>query len=324
MQRIQLILFAILLLSGCRENEIGDVPFDPDKGWFPESPMNISEINTRFDEYDCNIQTSGMNISMYYTTNVEKNGADLDLQGATLQLNVDEVASTIEIKLSGSKPSHTNTLLQLVNSSANDQGPLAINDNFGSNWYFLYAHNQKGQYDLEYLYQKGSDTNLQGPFSATVLNSNVCDFYPTINSSQTQMIFSSYRSKKYDLYQIDIEGNDFIEWLNTGQNLATVNTTLSSDEDDKCPDINGKLLVFASDRDGGYGGYDIWYSVFQNGEWTSPVNFGPTINSEYNEFGPSSAYFSDSKNDLLIFSSNRPGGKGGYDFYFVGIPKMIK
>lgn len=324
MQRIQLILLAVVFIFGCRENELGDIPFDPEKGWFPESPMNISEINTRFDEYDCNVQASGMNISMYYTTNFEKSGADLDLKGSTLQLNVDKVASTVEIKLSGNTSLHSNALLPLVNSSANDQGPLAINANFGSNWYFLYAHNKKGQYDLEYVYKEGSSQNIQGPFSANVLNSNVCDFYPAINSNQTEIIFSSYRGKKYDLYQIDIEGGDFVEWLNAGQNIPTINTSLSSNEDDKCPAINGNLLLFASDREGGYGGYDIWYSVFQNGAWASPVNFGPDINSEHNEFGPSAAYFSDSKNDLLFFSSNRPGGKGGYDFYFVGIPKMIK
>jgi hypothetical protein len=26
-------------------------------------------------------------------------------------------------------------------------------------------------------------------------------------------------------------------------------------------------------------------------------------------------------NDLMIFSSNRPGGKGGFDLYYAGIPR---
>ena len=28
------------------------------------------------------------------------------------------------------------------------------------------------------------------------------------------------------------------------------------------------------------------------------------------------------ENDLMVFSSNRPGGLGGYDLYYVGIDKI--
>ena len=41
----------------------------------------------------------------------------------------------------------------------------------------------------------------------------------------------------------------------------------------------------------------------------APVNLGPTINSPYKEYTP---YID---GDLIYFSSNRPGGKGGFDIY---------
>ena len=319
-------IYTFLLLSiliACREEDFGDIPFDPDTGWFPDTPANIAELNTRFDEYSTTITGSGMNIQLYYSANFEKKGADFDIDGAILIIDINEEQNTMKLKLSSNKPPLTNRLLPLINTAADEHGPLAIRSQFGSDRYFLFANNKAGQYEIEYAYQQSGIEGIQGPFNATVLNSNVCDFYPTINKDQTKMLFSSYRGKKYDIYEIEIEGNDFIEWLNTGTNEAVLNSTLSSDNDDKCPSTKGNVVVFASNRNGGYGGYDLWYSVFKDNEWGTPVNFGPEINTEHHEFGPSIESYPDSENDLMIFSSNRPGGKGGYDLYFVGIPRFI-
>ena len=75
--------------------------------------------------------------------------------------------------------------------------------------------------------------------------------------------------------------------------------------------IDGKTLYFVSNRKGGYGGMDIWKTVFENGKWTEPVNLGPEINSEYDEMSPF-IHFDDR---TLYFSSNRPEGMGGFDLY---------
>jgi hypothetical protein len=90
---------------------------------------------------------------------------------------------------------------------------------------------------------------------------------------------------------------------------------LSSAYDDKCPFFKDNLLVFASNRPGGFGGYDLWYSRYLNGSWSSPVNLGEKINSAYDEFRP--VKFELIGYELMIFSSNRPEGKGGFDLYMV-------
>ena len=71
------------------------------------------------------------------------------------------------------------------------------------------------------------------------------------------------------------------------------------------------ILYFTSDRPGGIGGLDIWYSLIKNGTSDEPVNLGPQINSPADEITP----FYDQPNGVLYFSSNRMGGKGGYDIY---------
>lgn len=71
-----------------------------------------------------------------------------------------------------------------------------------------------------------------------------------------------------------------------------------------------QTIVFASDMPGGYGGMDLYYSKFENGQWSEPKNFGAKINTTANEFFPFI-----SVNNLLFFSSDRKGGYGGLDIY---------
>tara|TARA_B100000242_G_scaffold84105_1_gene56128 strand:+ start:884 stop:2788 length:1905 start_codon:yes stop_codon:yes gene_type:complete len=75
--------------------------------------------------------------------------------------------------------------------------------------------------------------------------------------------------------------------------------------------IDGKKLFFASNRKGGYGGIDIYYSVKINGKWSAPINLGPEVNSSSNEKSP----FLHSDNQTLFFSSDRYPSIGKYDIF---------
>ena len=101
-----------------------------------------------------------------------------------------------------------------------------------------------------------------------------------------------------------------------------LNEILSSDNNDKCPYIFNDKKVFASDRDGGYGGYDLYYSAYRNGIWTLPKNLGDKINSAFDEYRPIITPFYEFDDTMLIFSSNRSGGKGGFDLFAVRTNKI--
>jgi hypothetical protein len=73
---------------------------------------------------------------------------------------------------------------------------------------------------------------------------------------------------------------------------------------------DGKYLFFVSTMPGGQGGSDIYYCQRVNGEWDSPVNLGPEVNSPANENYPFMH-----PSGKLYFSSTRPGGKGKLDVY---------
>ncbi len=78
-----------------------------------------------------------------------------------------------------------------------------------------------------------------------------------------------------------------------------------------CLSPDGKKLYFASDRPGGYGGSDLYYSLWRNDRWEDPVNLGPVINTKGNESYP----FINPSGELFFSSDGHPG-HGGKDIYF--------
>lgn len=74
---------------------------------------------------------------------------------------------------------------------------------------------------------------------------------------------------------------------------------------------DGKKLYFTSNRNGGAGNMDIYFSELRGGAWTKPVNLGNTINTPLNEDTP----FVSENDSLLFFSSQGHENMGGYDIF---------
>lgn len=75
---------------------------------------------------------------------------------------------------------------------------------------------------------------------------------------------------------------------------------------------NGKILYFASDREGGLGGRDIYSAQkLEDGSWGNVENLGPNINTLYNDDAP----FIHPDNRTLYFSSEGHSSIGGYDIF---------
>ena len=76
---------------------------------------------------------------------------------------------------------------------------------------------------------------------------------------------------------------------------------------------DGLTIIFASDREGGFGGIDLYeIKKLPFGEWSDPINLGENINSIYNEKSP----FLHTDGQTLFFSSNNHPSVGGYDIFY--------
>jgi len=110
---------------------------------------------------------------------------------------------------------------------------------------------------------------------------------------------------KLKLYSAEIAGEDWknIQELPFNSNeYSTGHPSLSKDE---------KLLYFVSDMSGGIGGTDIYVVKYENGNWSSPLNLGPSVNTKGNEMFP----FVDQKGDLYFASDGHPG-LGDLDIFY--------
>ena len=110
-----------------------------------------------------------------------------------------------------------------------------------------------------------------------------------------------------DIYYSVFDGTRWSPGVNIGQ---PVNSAYWESQPSISP--NGRMLFFVSNRPGGFGGMDIWYSILgENGKWGKPVNPGKTINTSGDEFSPF-IYFN---SRTLYFSSNGRESFGGHDIY---------
>jgi outer membrane protein OmpA-like peptidoglycan-associated protein/tetratricopeptide (TPR) repeat protein len=109
-----------------------------------------------------------------------------------------------------------------------------------------------------------------------------------------------------DIYFSALDGNEWKEPKNLGFPINT-----RAWESQPCLSFDGKTIYYTSDRVGGFGGMDLWYSIYSKGKWSAPVNMGPEINTAGNEQCPVIA-----KDDqTLYFNTDGRIGMGGADLY---------
>lgn len=312
-------------------------------GHFPTSPTNLTYFNTEFDDYNSDIPIFGETFPFCFSSNRNSKGTDFDIVYKLMSVEFSKKNGNLDIfenthaNLDGYiENENIRNALNKINSPFNEFGPCLISmgkNNNGTNingrfetYIFLYSNNSTGNQDIYFTHNLENE-NYENPSSVEYLNSDFDDAYPTFNNDYSKLYFTSNRKGKFDIYKIRTDNSKEILEILSENNSASVeiDSILSSEFDDKCPSITNNILVFTSNREGGFGGYDLYYSCLENGTWSEPINFGSEINSEYDEYRPivrSNEWEFD--NDMMIFSSNRPGGKGGFDLYYVGIQRKGK
>ena len=128
-------------------------------------------------------------------------------------------------------------------------------------------------------------------------------FYGTLNKSESGEL-------KLAIYHSDISTGEYNqkEW---GALVPFTHNDPEYNTGHPCVSPDGKRMYFASDRPGGNGGVDIWYSDKLGEEWGVPMNMGEKVNTSGNEMYPFV-----NRDSVLYFSSNGHAGLGGYDLFY--------
>ena len=171
-------------------------------------------------------------------------------------------------------------------------------------------------YDL-YFSEKGKNGKWSSPEALNGINGRFHEGPAIFNKAGDQVFFT--RSNYFKNKPIENSNNEnnlkiFSEKLVNGN--WTKLEELPFDSDDysvghPCLSNDEKTLYFISDMKGGFGGTDIYKSVFNGVKWGSPENLGREINSYGDEMFPFM-----SLEGILYFSSDGHTNLGGLDIFF--------
>lgn len=162
--------------------------------------------------------------------------------------------------------------------------------------------------DAKADYTFGTPTNLGPTVNSSSYDSDIC-----ISNDGLSLYFTSDRPGGSGSYDI---------WVTTRETVqdpwgepVNLGPTVNSSEWDLTPfiSVDGLTLYFNSSRPEGFGESDIWFTTREtvSDPWSTPVNFGPVINSPAVDGGVEISLDGLS----LFFNSTRSSGLGGNDLW---------
>ncbi len=279
-----------------------------------EQAVDLPNVNSKTHLYYGQVLKSNNKINLAREQFVEYSKQEpTSLVGKLMIQSCDDIAGW-----SASPSKFESENLEIVNSELEDFNAIAYKNGvaFTSSKNYI-DWSEKGQnlekYDgiINLLYvDLSADLMSVESFSNNINTKSNFEGPGYLSADQTLLAYVKvYDRQRNIVNQLEIHFARFVdgEWQNdksmtlNSKEYSYNNPVLSHD---------AKRLYFASDIEGGYGGMDIYYADFVDGEWTVPKNLGPNINSEGLEI-PS--YIDE--NDVLYFSSNYYPGYGGLDIF---------
>ncbi len=210
------------------------------------------------------------------------------------------------------------TNLVRLNSSRDD---FAAAMSLDTTLLFFTSANSRAQGAHSIFQARRADTGWTVPELAVQVNNHQSNGMPVLMPGGQTMFFTGcdYGFGDCDLYRVEsgLRGgidNGRTPWM-IPRNLG-LGINGSFWDSQPCVSADGSVLVFSSDRPGGFGGRDIWIALRdQDGSWQPPINAGRFVNTVFDEMTPWIA----PDNRTLYFASNGLPGLGGLDLYFVPI-----
>lgn len=197
--------------------------------------------------------------------------------------------------------------------SSNNEGGASISID---NKHLYFTTNKNGNFDIYTSDEVNGKWTEPRNVSPNINDPKLWESQPCISPDGKRLFFASFRdsvNKTSDLYVSTKTDNDWSK-----PSPLSINTT----GNEKTPYLHsdGITLYFSSDGYPGMGGYDIYYTRFENGKWSEPKNLGYPINTEADEIG----FFVSTDGRNGYFSSNSLQGSGGYDIYGFELPVEVR
>ncbi len=251
-----------------------------------------------------------------------------ELEGYWYRKAVQEMrACDLALTWSKEEPATTvKPLPPLVNTEASEFAGVISRDG-----HLIYA-TLRGNYDNKGRLTDPAESYQTGLMKADSLFANPVPFDP-FGTAGTKANYALNEAETYQaiVWQNKEGGNEiYVQDINSGNAWTKILPAVGDSAWYSHPtfaNIEGKeRLLFSSDREGGFGGRDLW-SIDFNSQSEKPVNLGELVNSPGDEITP----FYRADQQRLYFASNWHFGFGGFDVFQaefngtdVGYPENLK
>ena len=288
--------FAKFVTQRKKECASGKTSFStPIRAWIDLVP----ELNTAANDFAPSISTDGSELIL---TSNRENGHPINEFGS---YDNDIYSST----LNNGVWSAPQQVAGGVNSLLDD-----ISNNLSFDGTKMLLHRESGgQKDIYESQLKGTSWSEPKIFNFQISSPKANEQYASYSDDGWSLYYTrdnDNRGAGFDIYQSGMQSK-----LNQDYQAGVTMVQMNSKFNDGpiYLTIDGETMYIASEGNESIGGYDIFVSRKSRGIWTTPQNLGYPINTPYDDF-----FFSPTANGKFAYiSSNRAGGKGGYDIYKV-------
>jgi outer membrane protein OmpA-like peptidoglycan-associated protein len=208
-----------------------------------------------------------------------------------------------------------------VNSTFHDAFASVSSD--GKTMYFTRTNQEKGKIkrnkdneatlSIVKLSLEGGD--WVNPESFPYNNDDYSVGHPSISKDGKTLFFSSNKPGgigETDIYMSSWNGSSWSEPQNLGSVINTPGKELF-------PMAGGQdTLYFSSNTHPGLGGFDVFRTVYRNGQWSQPENLGYPINSSRDDF----SFSFDEEGKVGLITSSRSGTDQLFEVVFNG-PRLV-
>lgn len=195
-----------------------------------------------------------------------------------------------------------------INTMADEYFPFLTND---QNYLFFTSRNDAFSDENIFLSEKENGEFGRGETVSSTINSAGNEGMSTVVKNGRKIYFTACDRRQVlgtcDLWEAELkdlklsEGEPVKGYINSGKWESQASVS-----------CDGTIIYFASNREGGVGGTDIWLSrLLPDGRWGQPENLGAAINTEKDEEAP----FITNDGQVLYFSSNGHIGLGEQDIF---------
>lgn len=240
--------------------------------------------------------------------------AQIEINGAELALALPETTKGVTVENLGKD----------VNNSYSEYSPYLSED--GKTLYFAAFPLEKDQ-DIILIDEQNTDYHVRiyaaskgdedwtkpEPINIKVNRPGVHTTNPTLTPDGDKMYFTraTLDGNVIGKTKIFVSENGSDGWQGANEVEGVNSDDFNSKQAVPGELFGNEVLFFVSDMQGGYGGFDIYYSTYKGeGVYADPVNLGPKINTAGDDETP---YYRDG---TLYFSSDGHPGLGGFDIFY--------